>query len=70
MRKNDIIAEYIETRYPHLLKTADFTLFGLSVICREACKNITELAKRVLSVLDVSQSDTSNQGRAEEKDDV
>ena len=70
MRKNDIIAEYIETRYPHLLKTTDFALFSMAVICRETCKNITESAKRVLSVLDVNQLETFNQGQTEEKDDV
>ena len=70
MRRNDIIAEYIEKRYPHMLKTADFTIFRLGVICRETSKNIAESVKRAISVLDVSQLDISNQGQAEEKDDV
>lgn len=63
MKRNDIIAEYVETRYPHLLKTADFTLFSMGVACREFAKCIT----KALSVLSVDQPGTSDQKQTEEK---
>ncbi len=70
MRRNDIIAEYIETRYPHLLKTTDFALFSMRVVGRELVKKVTERMINLLSVLNVGQLSTLDQKQIEEKDNV
>lgn len=70
MRRNDIIAEYVETRYPYLLKTTDFALFSMGVAGRELIKNTTERIMNALSVLNVGQLSTSDQKQIEEKDNV
>ena len=70
MKRNDIIAEYVETYYPHMLKTTDFVLFSTAVTCREFCKNIIESAKETLSILEIKQSDAPDQKQTEEKDNV
>ena len=47
MSENDIIAEYVKSRFPNMLATADFGLYKMGVKIHETLNGISEGIKSI-----------------------
>lgn len=47
MSQNDIIAEYIKTKYPEMLKSSDFAMFKISIAWRSVVNGFKETINNI-----------------------
>lgn len=47
MSENDMIAEYVKTKFPNILSTADFALYRLGYKLQEMATGVVEAAKQI-----------------------
>lgn len=47
MNENDIIAEYVKSKFPNILSTADFALYRLGYKLQEMATGVVETAKQI-----------------------
>ena len=47
MNENDIIAEYVKSKFPNILSTADFALYRLGYRLQEIASGVVEAAMQI-----------------------
>lgn len=47
MSENDIIAEYIRERHPHMLNSVDFVIYKMEFMWRNIAETIIETVKNI-----------------------
>lgn len=53
MSENDIIAEFIKSKYPELISGLDFTFYKIGKIAGEAIKELSKNLSKVFSSIDI-----------------